>query len=821
MYLLASAADPGSGRAALRRLRVAVRGAVQGVGFRPFVYRLATEMRLPGWVFNSAQGVFIEVDGEAPRLREFLRRLESEKPAISFIQSLESWFLDPAGFARFEIRESSGGEKTALILPDIATCPDCRREVNDPANRRYRYPFTNCTNCGPRFTIIESLPYDRPRTTMRNFTMCAECEREYHDPSDRRFHAQPNACPVCGPHLELWNPRGEVIGLRDQALRGATQAVREGKIVAVKGLGGFHLLCDARNDEAVRELRRRKRREEKPLALMYPSFERVLADCQCTEIERRLLRSPESPIVLLRAAHTSQSGPSGAPTLSPSIAPGNPYIGAMLPYTPLHHLLLEELGFPVVATSGNLSEEPICTDEHEARERLRGIADVFLVHDRPILRHVDDSIVREMAGRELVLRRARGFAPLPVQIEGEAPRLMAVGPHQKNTIAASVGAQVFISQHIGDLETAESLRAFERVNTAFRELYELRPEALACDLHPNYLSTQYAARQAERGIAVQHHYAHALSCMAENRLRPPLLAVTWDGSGFGPDGTVWGGEFLRVTDEGYERVAHLRQFALPGGEQAVKQPRRVALALLYEIFGDETFRLDLPPLRAFHAEELRVLRTMLKRQVNSPRTSSAGRLFDGVAALLGLRQDCGFEGQAAMDLEFAALKQCHPEEGVSPTKDLCISDGEKHRSFAALRMTGGKDMTRDKQSYSFQVHGEAPIVVDWEPMVREIVAAGEDAEVTAWRFHVTLAAMAAAVARRSGEENLVLSGGCFQNRLLTELVIRHIQEAGMRPYWHQRVPPNDGGIALGQVVAAARQLTREANHVPGSPGKDS
>jgi hydrogenase maturation protein HypF len=777
---LASAPDTSSGLAATRRLRVVVHGAVQGVGFRPFVYRLATELRLPGWVINSAQGVFIEVEGEDRVLREFLLRLEGEKPAISFIQSLESWFLDPAGFERFEIRESSGGEKTALILPDLATCPDCLREVNDPADRRYRYPFTNCTNCGPRFTIIESLPYDRPRTTMRKFTLCAECEREYHDPADRRFHAQPNACPACGPHLELWDRKGALISSRHEALRDAAEAVREAQIVAVKGLGGFHLICDARDEDAVRELRRRKRREEKPFALMYPSFERVLEDCECTEIERRLLRSPESSIVLLR-----RRGDAGR--LSGSVAPGNPWIGAMLPYTPLHHLLMQELGFPVIATSGNLSEEPICTDEQEALERLRGIADLFLVHGRPILRHVDDSIVREMAGRELVLRRARGFAPLPVQIEDEAPAIVAVGPHQKNTIAASVGTQVFISQHIGDLETAESLRAFERVNTAFRELYELRPEAVACDMHPDYLSTQYAARQPETRVPVQHHYAHALACMAENRIRPPLLAVTWDGSGFGPDGTVWGGEFLRVTGGGYERVAHLRTFPLPGGEKAVKQPRRVALALLHEIFGDEAFALDLPPVRAFTCEELRVLRAMLKQRINSPLTSSAGRLFDAVAALAGLRQICGFEGQAAMELEFAA---------DASRRSVC-------------------------EPYPFSLQGENPIVIDWEPMLREIVAAGEDLGVTALRFHVTLAAMAAAVARRIGEPKIVLSGGCFQNRLLTELVIRHIQEAGLQPYWHQRVPPNDGGIALGQIAGAARQLTREANHVPGSPGKDS
>jgi hydrogenase maturation protein HypF len=568
---------------------------VQGVGFRPFIFRLATDIGLNGWVANNSAGVVIEVEGQEQALHSFLRRVEADKPTISFIQSLESSFLDAVGFESFQIRESSGGEKTALILPDIATCPDCLRDVSDPQNRRFRYPFTNCTNCGPRFTIIESLPYDRPRTTMKQFVMCPDCEREYHDPADRRFHAQPNACPVCGPELELWNAAGHAVASLDEALLAAAQAICDGAIVAIKGLGGFHLLVDARSERAVRELRIRKRREEKPLALMVPDISAALRHCECSEAELRLLRSPESPIVLLRHKVASDD-------LAPSIAPGNPYMGVMLPYTALHHMLMDELGFPVVATSGNLSEEPICTDEHETMQRLAGVADMFLVHNRPILRHVDDSIVCVVAGRELVLRRARGFAPLPIQISGEGPTVVGVGPHQKNTIATSVGTQVFISQHIGDLETPQSLEAFERVNTAFRDLYELKPEAIACDMHPNYASTQYALRVPERVVPVQHHYAHVLACMAENQIAPPALGIAWDGSGFGPDGTIWGGEFLRVTDAGYERVAHLRTFRLPGGERAVKEPRRTAIALLFEVFGDDVFQMDLAPVRAFRPE---------------------------------------------------------------------------------------------------------------------------------------------------------------------------------------------------------------------------
>jgi hydrogenase maturation protein HypF len=750
-------------------LRVVIRGAVQGVGFRPFVYRLASALGLAGWVRNAAQGVSIEVEGELQVLREFLHHLEADKPAICFIHSLEASFLDAEGYHGFEIRESSGGEKTALVLPDLATCPDCLREIDDPHDRRYRYPFTNCTHCGPRFSIIESLPYDRPGTSMKRFAMCPACEAEYHDPANRRFHAQPNACPECGPQLQLWGPAGIPLADGDLGLRQACQAIRQGAIVAVKGLGGFHLLVDARNETAVCELRRRKRREEKPLALMYPSVAAALADCVASEIELRLLRSPESPIVLLPRRASAQ-----AHALAPSLAPRNPYLGVMLPYTPLHHLLLQELGFPVVATSGNLSEEPLCTDEHEAVRRLAGIADLFLVHNRPILRHVDDSIVREMAGRELVLRRARGFAPLPVFLRQALPPLLAVGPHQKNTVAISVGDQVFVSQHIGDLETTESLHAFERVNATFRELYALRPAAVACDLHPGYLSTQFARRLPERVIAVQHHYAHVLACMAENAVSAPVLGVAWDGSGYGPDGTVWGGEFLRVTAAGCERVAHLRTFPLPGGERAVREPRRVALGVLWEILGDEAFLRSTPAGEAFSAEELRVLRSMLRQQLNTPRTSSAGRLFDAVASLAGVRQICAFEGQAAMELEFAAMETA-----------------SEHSFPFALRESSG------------------PLVVDWEPTIRAVLEEKLPAPVAARAFHRTLAQTIVAVAERAGETRVVLSGGCFQNRCLTELTIASLERAGFQAYWHQRIPPNDGGIALGQLVGAAAELARE------------
>ncbi|MEW6368720.1 MAG: carbamoyltransferase HypF [Acidobacteriota bacterium] len=743
------------------RLRVSIRGAVQGVGFRPFLYRLATSMQLSGWVVNSAQGVCIEVEGDEERLRRFLLRIEAEKPPRSSIYSLESSFLDAVGYGSFEVRLSQDtGAKTATVLPDIATCPDCLREVFDPANRRYRYPFTNCTNCGPRFTIIEKLPYDRHNTTMKGFEMCARCRAEYDDPLDRRFHAQPNACPACGPHLELWDPAGVALASHDAALRRAAAAVRSGAIVAVKGLGGFHLMADARSEDSVRELRRRKAREEKPFALMLPSLDSIKDVCEVSELEARLLQSPESPIVLLRRRPGS---------IAPSVAPANPYLGVMLPYTPLHHLLMAEIGFPVIATSGNRSDEPICTDERDALERLAGIADLFLVHNRPIARHVDDSIVRMMLDREMVLRRARGYAPLPIHLQRAPSCTLAVGAHLKNTVALSVDRDVFVSQHIGDLETEQALEAFRRVIHDLEQLYEVEPVRIACDLHPDYLSTRFAEGLPSKPVHVQHHAAHVMACMAENEIEGPVLGVSWDGTGYGLDATIWGGEFF--SGASIERVAHFRRFRLPGGEAAIREPRRSALGLLYELVGDAV--VDRPDLAsAFGAKELEVLCTMLRKGLNSPVTSSAGRLFDAVAALTGLRKVTRFEGQAAMELEFAL---------------------------------DGVDMN-EAYPFTIQSAGGMPMVVDWGPAITSLlddVGSGESTGVVAARFHNTLVRVIVEVAARVGEERVVLSGGCFQNKYLTERAVKQLRRSGFRPYWHQRIPPNDGGIALGQVVAAA------------------
>lgn len=753
----------------IRRMRVVVRGAVQGVGFRPFVYRLATELGVKGWVLNSAQGVFIEAEGSPDRLHYLLQRLEKDKPPRAAIHSLEYTMLDPVGYSDFTIRHSDdSGEKSVLVLPDIATCADCLQEIFDPSNRRYRYPFTNCTNCGPRYSIILSLPYDRPNTTMRGFKMCALCQEEYENPLDRRFHAQPNACPHCGPHLELWDAEGTRLAAGDEALRRAAHAICEGHIVAVKGLGGFHLVVDAANDVAVRQLRRRKRREEKPFALMYPSLQLIKAHCWVDEVEERLLCSPEAPIVLLRRRQPE--------AVAHSVAPGNPYLGVMLPYTPLHHLLLHELGFPIVATSGNLSEEPICTDEREALQRLSGIADLFLVHNRPIARHVDDSVVRVLLGRELVLRRARGYAPLPVLVNRELPPLLAVGAHLKNTVALSVNRQVFLSQHIGDLETAQAMQAFQRVVADVRELWGHQPQAVACDMHPDYLSTQSARRMGLPVVEVQHHLAHILSCMAENEVDPPVLGVAWDGTGYGADGTVWGGEFLAIQTDRWERLAHLRLFRLPGGDRAIKEPRRAALGVLYEMFGEEAAALlgD-----TFNLTEQRVLLQALRRGVNAPITSSAGRLFDAVAALVNRRQIADFEGQAAMELEFLAL------------------DGETNETYP----------------FALQVDDQ-PWTIDWAPTVQAVweeISKGMPLSAISARFHNTLAEMIVAVARAAGTPKVVLSGGCFQNAYLTQQTVTRLRAEGFRVYWHQRVPPNDGGIALGQIVWASGIYARPAD----------
>ncbi len=757
----------------IRRAQIVIQGAVQGVGFRPFLYRLAEEMQLPGWVSNTPQGIVIEVEGLPHQLEWFVRRIETEKPPHACIQSLRRTDSDPIGLVGFEIRASSGtGSKTALLLPDLATCPECRAELFDPSNRRYLYPFTNCTHCGPRFSIIESLPYDRPNTSMKIFPMCPACREEYENPLNRRFHAQPNACPNCGPQTEYWNAKGEVVSRIHRAILDAAESIREGFVVAVKGLGGFHLLADAENPDAVARLRQRKHREEKPFALMFPSLETIKAECCVSPLEEELLLSPESPIVLLPRQRECKS------LLAEKIAPGNPYLGIMLPYTPLHHILLHELNRPLIATSGNRSDEPICIDEREALERLSGIADFFLVHNRPIVRHVDDSIVRVVAEREMILRRARGYAPLPVDLGRRLPSILAVGAHLKNTIALSAGSNIFISQHIGDLETEAAYGAFQEVIERFQSVYETRPVCVACDLHPDYLSTQYAQRTGIPIVPIQHHYAHALSCMAENQIEESVLAVSWDGTGLGPDGTIWGGEFLQIDQAGFQRFAHLRTFPLPSGDGAIKQPCRAAAGLLFECLGEEAFeRLELPPFRSISPGDIRLLHEMLRKRFNTPRTSSAGRLFDAVASLLDFRQSVSFEGQAAMELEFSL-------------QDEISGD------FYPIDIRAAADES-------------SSLVLDWKPMLMAMlddIRQGKPVSSCSIRFHNGLVESIVATAQKIGQPNVLLTGGCFQNKYLCERTIQRLKEEGFSPYWHRIVPPNDGGISLGQIAAAIRNL---------------
>ncbi len=745
----------------IQRLRVVIRGAVQGVGFRPFVYKLAQSIGLKGWIINSSQGVFIEVEGRNEQLNFFLIQVEKDKPIHAHIQSLESTFLDALGYEGFEIRKSDNrGEKTVLVLPDIATCPECLKEVFDPLNRRYLYPFTNCTLCGPRYSIINSLPYDRANTSMQQFPMCPECLKEYQDPNDRRFHAQPNACPECGPHVFACKADGIIITKLREAIQTVADCLLKGGIAAVKGIGGFHLMVDAGNGKAITELRLRKRRNEKPLAVMMPTLKDVKAECEVGLLEERLLESSESPIVLLNRRIGKKSN-----NLVEEIAPHNPTIGVMLPYTPLHHILMKTIRIPLVATSGNLSDEPICIDNDEALKRLGDIADVFLLHNRPIVRHVDDSLVRMMAGRELVLRRARGFSPLPIAISKEREPALAVGAHQKNTIAFQVGSNVILSQHVGDLETEQAYDAFEQSIASLKSLYEVKPKLVVCDFHTGYLSTKYARECGLSVEEIQHHHAHISACMAENQLTGEVLGVSWDGTGAGLDGTIWGGEFLVGDEQKMGRMASLRSFRLPGASQAVKEPRRSALGVLYEVYGNDLYEMTgLPSVTAFKAEELKLVKQMMAKGFNSPITSSAGRLFDAVSSIIGLRQVASFEGQGAMELEFEI----------------------------------GKSLCGDTYSLSQTDPG------DWSPLIKGIVEdLNERIEKStiSRKFHNTLVEMIITVAKQIKKNRVVLSGGCFQNRYLTEQAVFRLKEEGFRPYWHQRVPPNDGSIALGQLYA--------------------
>ena len=853
-------------------MAITVRGVVQGVGFRPFVYRTARDRGLVGWVRNEADAVRLEVSGPAAAVAGFLGSLKSKAPPQAQIDSVEIEELPPLAAqaltgATFEICSAAGDASPRPTIPaDLATCDACREEIGDPSQRRYRYPFTNCTNCGPRWSIIRQLPYDRPRTSMARFPMCPACQAEYDNPADRRFHAQPIACPQCGPQLRLLDAQGRLEAERDEALQAAAEALIAGQVVALQGLGGFQLLVDATAADAVARLRQRKHRPDRPFALMFPTLDAVRGCCLVSEDEVRELLSPAAPILLLRqkvaAADTNPKRQRGGEVASSlmlrvgmkrdeygdiaaNVAPGNPYLGVMLPYTPLHHLLMEAVARPVVCTSGNLSEEPMATEIDDALHRLGGlgvrqafqpdpsqagkpdvpaIADLLLVHDRPIVRPVDDSVARVGPDGLQVLRRARGFAPLPIELNLATPPILAVGGHLKNMVALAMGSalvvpplggmsfppkggttSVVLSQHIGDLESLLSFDVFRRSIDDLLEFFAVKPQAVTCDLHPDYASTRYAEELARRFrvpiVRVQHHHAHVAACMAEHGLEGPVLGLAWDGTGYGPDGTIWGGEALWCHAADYRRMAHLRTFPLPGGDRAATQPRRAALGLLYEMLGPHAFehagqsvgwtsesvhdnpeRTRRSILQWFSESEQRAFAAMLARGVNCPRTSSMGRLFDAVTALCGLGQEMTFEGQAAMKLEFAA-------------------EAEIAESYAIpLRAS------------------ESGLVADWEPMIRQILdecLGGEPVGRISARFHNALAGLALDLARADNCREVVLTGGCFQNTLLTQRVRQRLLEGGFAVYAHQRVPPGDGGIALGQIFVAAR-LIQGSIDVPGN-----
>jgi hydrogenase maturation protein HypF len=735
-----------------RRVRLHLRGIVQGVGFRPFVFNLAQRHGLTGYVLNSSAGLTAEAEGEPEAVAAFLHETTHHPPPLAWIQQTHLEDLSPLGDREFTIRHSveHAGE-FALISPDVATCPDCAADFTDPANRRHGYAFTNCTNCGPRYTIVEDIPYDRPHTTMAPFHMCASCRAEYDNPADRRFHAQPNACPVCGPRLSA--PVEEAIA-----------RLAAGEILAIKGLGGFHLACDARSAPAVQQLRHRKRRSEKPFALMCRDLAAVDRICAVSDADRRALESPEHPISILRRSEACD--------LPEALAPGNRTLGVMLPYTPLHHLLFRGAPYDaLIMTSGNLSEEPIVTHNDEAADRLAGIADWFLTHDRGIFMRTDDSVVRTFAGATRVLRRSRGYAPRTVSLGRDMPELLAVGGELKNAFCLTKGRHAILSQHIGDLENYETLVFFEETLANLKKLFRVEPRMVAHDLHPGYLSTRFAlAMEALPKIGVQHHHAHVAGCMAENGLEGDVIGVAFDGTGYGADGKIWGGEFFTGGYTGFVRRAHFRYVPLAGGDAAIREPWRAAMAYLVDTFGSDWEDL----LRGVPAEKLHVVRQMIEGRVNTVDTSSCGRLFDAVAAILGLRREVTFEGQAAIELEAVA----HPCE-------------TEVYDFAIPRTADGWE-------------------VDFRPAIHQIAAAvrvADNLSTIAARFHNTVAEATQMTCRllrdATGLSRVCLSGGTFQNVRLTEQLNASLTEAGFQVYLHRRVPPNDGGIALGQAAIAS------------------
>ena len=755
------------------RKRIAVEGIVQGVGFRPFVYRLATACGLAGSIANTSAGVSIEVQGMDEAVEEFLARLPAEAPPLARITSVQVRESPCNGERGFQILPSQAdAEPRALISPDVTVCADCLRELFDPANRRFLYAFINCTNCGPRFTIVRDIPYDRPRTSMSVFPMCLACQAEYDDPSDRRFHAQPNACWECGPRVGLWDHEGTPIQCHDPIAEAASR-IQLGAIVAVKGLGGFHVACDAADERAVARLRERKRRVQKPFALMVRDIATAKRLCCMDGVSEELLLSPQRPIVLL---------PRKQPiTVADDVAPGNRYLGIFLPYAPLHYLLFAAGSFPaLVMTSGNLSEEPIAIDNREAIRRLEGLVDFFLIHDRDILRRCDDSVVRVVAGRTRQVRRSRGYVPVPIFLHQELPAILAVGGELKNTICLTRGREAFLSQHIGDLENLEAHCFFAEAVAHLEHILEVQPRIVAYDLHPDYFSTQWALAQpgVER-IGVQHHHAHVAACMAENNLKGRVIGIVLDGTGYGTDRTIWGGEVLLADYRGFHRTAHLRPVPMPGAAAAIHEPWRMAVSHLAQQFGRAFLDWRLPFLEQLDRPRVEALLHIIDRGVNSPLTSSCGRLFDAVAAVAGVRLQVSYEAQAAIELE------------------NCMADSSADNAAYPLAIVpeGGAWLLDTRPLFEALVHD---------------VLAGAPPGVISRRFHNGLAEgfaqLAVLLKEQTGLDRVCLSGGCFQNAYLLERLQAWLEAGGLSVFTHSEVPAGDGGLSLGQALVAAHQL---------------
>lgn len=754
------------------RENIIIKGIVQGVGFRPFIHKLVQNYNLSGWVLNSNQGVEIDVEGKTKELNSFISDIKDKLPPLARIEKIEVNQLPLIGYKGFSIKESVTKEENSFVLvsPDISICEDCLQELFNPHNRRFHYPFINCTNCGPRFTIIKDIPYDRGRTTMRVFEMCPQCQSEYENIEDRRYHAQPNACAECGPQVFLYQNKRKLENI--DPVKEAVKLLKDGKIGAIKGLGGFHLACDATNSKVVTRLRRLKNREAKPFALMSFNLEKIKQYCKLGKKEEKWLVNRARPIVLLKKKEDS--------LISSLVAPRNNYLGVMLPYTPLHYLLLKDNFTALIMTSGNIADQPIIGDNQEALEKLDGIADFFLLYNRDIFNRCDDSVVKIVNDGNVFFRRARGYVPYPIILNFKLKEVLALGGELKNTISFSKENYVFPSQYLGDLKSVETLDFLKESIENLEKIFRVNPEIIACDLHPDYLSTQFAeemgAKKGLKVVKVQHHHAHIVSCMAENNIKEKVMGVAYDGTGYGEDGKIWGGEFLLCDLKGYLRVGHLKYCSLPGGDKAIMEPWRMAYSYLYSIYGPKAKTLDINFIQRMDYDKLSIIEKMIDKNINSPLTSSCGRLFDAVSSLIGIRDEISYEGQAAMELE----------------------------SFCA---------SGTKERYKFCIYKEGmEFIIDPQEIFIEIIKdlkEGIDKKIMAAKFHNTVAEftlnLCGKIRENSGINKIALSGGVFQNNYLTEKVVSLLEDKGFKVYTQRKVPPNDGGISLGQTVVAGSE----------------